>query len=165
MTEDYPTHGQTEELYVRLLEQISDFAGYYFSESQARHIDFDPKDTSGTTRTHVRVPDELMSWADDRASNKHFRSREMFLGACVAFAAAHPGEFKEYSLELTLSEEELAMIRGEDKSLPNSDNGQTKENSGDDADLSVEDLEAEEGNYPSGGQNVHGDEHGTNRDF
>lgn len=90
---------------------------------------YNPRSKSSTKRTHTRPKDTHLRWADKNYRDWGFRSRELFLGACVGFAISEQTAFAKYIQECTartntpgpLAEDNSTNSDVED----NGENGQT----------------------------------------
>lgn len=92
--------GTNENIDNAQLEQFLEVAKRYAVDTSENFAGSTSVVTNGnkhmTTRTHVRITGDLMEWADEQQLTSPYTSREMFLGACVSFAAHHPGKLREF---------------------------------------------------------------------
>lgn len=91
---------------------------------------FHPTDTACTSRTHIRITDDLKEWAKGKTNGQFFTSREMALGAAVAFAATYDERFEKFVFEQAYSADiqEMGLDEQTMSDQSKSDGNYTKEN-------------------------------------
>lgn len=147
MPEQNPDKSAPEDVQIEdeLVRMLSDLQAFLLAEytkqgrDSSNQYKFDPSNTDRTKRTHARITDEQNEWVDEQLTNKFFSSKEMVIGACVAFAARHESRFGRFVLrqayihdlqEMGIDEQELYISEGNsDKERADSDENSTTVNS------------------------------------
>lgn len=158
-TQDNP---DTDQL-VQAIDRIKTYVKMRRTSGSPNEYNFHPTNTGDTQRTHVRLTDDLKSWAEGQTVDSLFSSREMVLGMAVAFAANHEARFHKFSLEEAYSADIREMgLDGEGMSpnLPSSEqtmssNDENAENVPSNGDSTTQDVPTDE---DSGTNDVSSDE-------